>query len=190
MARLWIANTTNQRHTFIYRPKIGEGGVKEGVLLAKFGEMRRYDIPVGGQVAIGGDRGLEDGEIRGILDQHPHIVNFDELKRVNGYQGLCYRIGPNEVPIEKILERIDANDKARTDVAKDRQMQTTLEIANRMRNVSGQDGAAFTDLHETNVQVEQVPAQEVNDGTSKINTVVKVPEDGKTPTQRGPKSGG
>jgi len=185
MARLWIANTTTQHHEFIYRPKISDGGVKDGILRPMFGEARQQRIPVGGQICVGGPDGLDDGMIRTILDQHKHIVDFTSLPRVQGFQGLCYKIGPEPVPIEKILERIDENAKAREAVANDRQVASTLEIAARMRSVAGQEGAPFTDLRETTVQIAQKGHPEVNNGTPKLNRVVEVPEDGKEPSRRG-----
>lgn len=188
MANLWIANTTKQVHIFQYRPKIGSGGQQEdGVLRPVYGELRKETIPVGGQICVSRSD-LKDAEIRVILDQHPHIPNFNELNMVKGYQGLCYRIGPNPVPMEEILERIETNDKARTDIANDRQMASALEIAGRIKLASAEGQTPYKDLRETDVQVAQHAEDGVNAGTPKINQVVEVPEQGKEPSGRGRRS--
>lgn len=186
MPKLFIANTTKQHHTFLYRPKISDGGVKDGILRPMFGDLRKYDIPVGGQICVGDFS--DDGEVRNILDQHKHIVEFKSLNRVKGFQGLTYRIGENQVPMDEILERIETNDAVRTEEAKDRQARTALDIASRMRVVAQEEGAPFKDLRETDVQVAQKGDKEVNKGTPQMNDVVEVTEDGKSPSGRGRKS--
>jgi hypothetical protein len=190
MARLWIANSTKQNHEFIYRPRLRAEIEKtqDGTIKPVFGESRKQHIPVGGQICVGGSDGLSDGEIRNILDQHPSVPDFKSLNRVKGYQGLCYRIGPDNVPMDEIMERIEKNDEVRTEEAKDRQASTALKIASNMRNVASQDDAAFKDLRETDVQVAQKGDKEVNGGTPKMNQVVEVTEDGKTASGRGRKS--
>jgi len=187
MTKLWIANTTKQNHDFVYRPRIGEGGVgkEDGIVRPKYGEMRKQPIPVGGQICVGD---LSEGEIRNILDQHPHIVDYKSLNRAKAFQGLCYREGDKNVPIGEILERIETNDKIRTEENKLRQTNTALEIAGKMREVASTDDAPFKDLRETDVQVAQKGAQEVNGGTPRINNVVEVTEEGKAPSGRGRKS--
>lgn len=186
MPKLFIANTTKQHHDFVYRPKIGSGGkTEDGVLKPIYGEMRLQHIPVGGQICVSGVS--TDAEIRNILDQHKHIVEFKSLNRVRGFQGLCYR-QDDPVPIEEILERLETNDKVRTEENKDRQAATALKIASKMREVASDDQSPFKDLHETNVQVAQKGDKEVNEGTPKLNQVVEVTEDGKSPTTRGRKS--
>src|SRR5271155_2987089 len=131
MPKLWIANTTKQIHTFCYRPKIGAGGksAEDGILRPVFGEMRQQSIPVGGQICVGGADGISDEEIKVILNQHKHIVEFKDLNRVKGFQGMCYRIGSDPVPIGEIMERIETNDEVRTQQNEDRQTATTLGIA-------------------------------------------------------------
>jgi DNA-binding protein H-NS len=188
--RLWIANTTKQIHEFVYRPRVGDGGVQDGVLRPKFGDLRKHTIPVGGQISVGGANGLDTGEIDNILKQHAYIVQFKDLPKVKGFQGLCYRIGPDPVPMEKIMERIDQNDDVLSEEAKDRQAATALQIAASMRNASATDDAAFKDLRETDVQVAQKGNKEVNDNTPQVNQVVEVTEEGKTPSGRGRKSAG
>lgn len=188
MAKLWIANTSKQHHTFLYRPKIGDGGkTDDGILRPVFGEIRKQDIPVGGQICVTGDD-LKDSEIRNILDQHKHIVDFKSLNRVKGFQGICYRIGPDPVPMDEILERIETNDKVLTEDNKDRQARRALEIAANMRGASQSDDAPFKDLRETDVQVSQKGDKEVNGGTPQLNQVVEVAEEGKEPSGRGRKS--
>jgi hypothetical protein len=183
--KLWIANTTKQIHIFVYRPKLGGGKSEDGVMKPVFGEMRQQTIPLGGQICVGD---LQDGEIRNILDQHKHIVDFKSLNSLRGFQGLCYRQGPDPMPVEKILERIDSNDEVRTEESKDRQARTALEIASRMRLVSQSDDAPFKDLRETDIQVAQKADKEVNRGTSQLNQLVEVPEEGKQPSGRGRRS--
>jgi hypothetical protein len=192
MARLWIANTTKQHRDFVYRPRLREGVEKteDGILKPVFGELRKQHIPVGGQICVGGADGLADGEIRNILDQHKYIVDFKSLNTVKGFQGLCYRIGPDPVPMEEILERIETNDKVRTEENKDRQAATALQIAANMRSVSQTDDAPFKDLRETDVQVAQRGDKEVNGGTPQLNHVVEVAEQGKEPSQRGRRQAG
>jgi hypothetical protein len=186
--KLWIANTTKQHHTFLYRPKISDGGVKDGILRPMYGDLRKQEIPVGGQILVGDFS--SDSDIRNILDQHKHIEEFSKLSRVQGFQGMCYRIGPDPVPIEKILERIDQNDQVRTKEAEVRQTNTAVEIASRLRAVSNEGGTPFKDLRETDVQVAQKGNKEVNDGTPKLNLVTEVVEEGKEPSQRGRRSAG
>lgn len=187
MAKLWIANTTKQEHDFVYRPRIGGGGkTDDGILKPVFGELRKQTIPVGGQICVSGVD--SQSEIDNVLTQHKHIVEFKSLNRVRGFQALCYRIGPDPVPIDEILERIETNDKARTEENKDRQATTAREIAARMRLVSQADDAPFKDLRETDVQVAQKGDKEVNQGTPKLNQVVEVTEIGKEPSGRGRKS--
>lgn len=184
--KLWIANSTKQNQDFVYRPKIGDGGKREdGIIKPVFGEMRKQHIPVGGQICLGD---LSDGEIRNILDQHKHIVDFKGLSKVRGFQGLCYRISLDQVPMDEIMERIQKNDEVRTEEAKDRQAATALQIAANMRTVSNTDDAAFKDLRETDIQVAQQGAKEVNQGTPRLNQVVEVTEEGKEPSGRGRKS--
>jgi hypothetical protein len=188
MAKLWLCNSSKQNHEFVYRPKIGDGGkTDDGILRPIFGEMRKQLIPVGGQICVGD---LKDGEIRNILDQHKHIVDFKSLNSARGFQGLCYKIGSDPVPMEAIVERINANDAVRTEEAKVRQTNTAIDIASRMRLVSQSDDAPFKDLRETDVQVAQKGDKEVNQGTPKMNQVVEVTEEGKEPSGRGRKSAG
>lgn len=186
MAKLWIANTTKQNHDFVYRPKIGSGGkTEDGILKPIFGELRKQHIPVGGQICVGD---LKDGEIDNLLSQHTHVVNFKELHVPKGFQGLSYKIGPDPIPMEAILGRIEQNDDVRTEENKDRQARTALEIAANMRSASQSDDAPFKDLRETDVQVSQKGDKEVNQGTPRLNQVVEVTEEGKEPSGRGRKS--
>ena len=107
---------------------------------------------------------------------------------MRGFQGLCYRIGPDVVPMDEILERIETNDKVRTEENKDRQARTALDIAESMRLVSGQEDSPFKDLRETDVQISQKGNAEVNGGTPKLNNVVEVVEQGQSPSGRARKS--
>lgn len=187
MPRLWIANTTKQVHDFNYRPRIGPGGkTEDGALKPIFGDIRKQPIPIAGQICVG--ENLSDAEIANILSQHKHIVEFKNLHQVRGFQGFCYRIGPDPVPIGEILERIETNDKALTENSKERQVKTALEIATNMRNVSQSDDAPFKDLRETDVQIAQKGDKEVNQGTPKLNQVIEITEAGKEPSGRGRKS--
>jgi hypothetical protein len=188
MTKLWIANCTKQHHTFVYRPKISDGGMKDGILRPMYGDLRKQDIPVGGQILVG-DFKADTTEIRDILDQHKHIVEFNKLDRVQGFQGLCYREG-DPVPMDKILERINQNDDVRTKESTIRQTNTAVEIAGRLRSVSNEGGAPFKDMRETDVQVAQAANKEVNGGTPQINRVTEVLEEGKEPSTRGRRSAG
>jgi hypothetical protein len=185
MAKLWISNSSKQNHEFVYRPKVGDGGVKDGILRPMYGDLRKQLIPVGGQICIGD---LGDQETKDILAQHRHIVEFKDLLRERGFQGLCYRIGPDPMPIDKIMERISLNDEVRKKEATERQSDTALEIATNMRTVAASDDAPFKDLRETDVQVAQKGAKDVNGGTPELNQVVEVTEEGKSPSGRGRKS--
>jgi hypothetical protein len=188
MPKLWIANTTKQSHDFVYRPRLRATLEKteDGILKPVFGEQRNYMIPYAGQVCIG-DK-LSDAEIKNILDQRQDVVDFQGLNRVRGFQGLCYRIGENEVPLGEIMERIETNDNVRTAQVKDRQQKSALEIATNLRSVSQTDDAPFKDLRETDVQVAQRADKEVNQGTPQMNQVVEVAESGKEPSGRGRRS--
>jgi DNA-binding protein H-NS len=187
--KLFIANTTKQNHEFVWRPKLRDfsGENQDGIIKPKYGELRRLPIPLGGQICIGNDKALEGPDVKNILEQHPHIVRFEDLNTVRGFQGLCYR-QDNPVPIEEILERLETNDKVRTEENKQRQTNTALQIASNMREVAAQDDAPFKDLRETDVQVAEKGAQEVNGNTPRLNNVVEVAEEGKTPSGRGRKS--
>lgn len=186
MTKLWIANTTKQHHEFVYRPKISDGGMKDGIIRPKYGDIRKHHIPLGGQVLVGDFD--SDGEIRNILDQHKHIVEFSTLSKVKQFQGLCYKIGPDPVPVEKILERIDDNDKVRTEENRVRLVNTARDIATNMQQGSQTEGTPFKDLRETDVQVAQKGAEGVNKGTPQMNDVVEVVQDGKEPSRRGRQS--
>jgi hypothetical protein len=187
MTKLFIANTTKQHHDFVYRPRIGDPGRRDdGVLRQVYGDMRKQTIPLGGQILVGD---LKAEEIKVILEQHPHIVEFNKLDRVQGFQGLCYREN-DPVPMEKILERLTVNDEVRTKQAEVRQTNTAVEIASNLRAVSNEGGTPFKDLRETDVQVAQKGNKEVNDGTPKLNLVTEVVEEGKEPSTRGRRSAG
>jgi hypothetical protein len=188
--KLWIANTTKQVHTFHWRHRLGDNGVPDQggmILRPKFGDLHKQTIPVGGQILVSG-KDLDEGAIREILSQNPQIVDYKSLNREKPYIGLCYRIGPDPVEIERVLERIERNDQVRTEENKLRQTNTASQIASGIREVSNQDGAPFTGLRETDVQVAQAGNQEVNGGTPKLNDVVEVLEEGQKPSGRGRKA--
>lgn len=185
--KLWIANSTKQHHQFQYRPRISEYGAKnsDGSFRPTHGDLRRFDVPLGGQIYVGD---FDQKEIDEIFAQHPHIIQFKDLDKPSGYQGLCYRIGPDPVPFEALLERMDKNDAVRTQQSLDRQTDTAKVIATNLRSVSENSDAPFKDMRETDVQVAQTGAREVNGGTPKLNRVVEVLEAGKEASGRGRKS--
>jgi hypothetical protein len=186
--KLWIANLTKQHHTFMYRPKISDGGVKDGIMRPMYGDLRQRTIPLGGQILV--EDFSSDSDVRNVLDQHKHIVEFSKLDKEKGFQGLCYRIGEDAVPIDKILEQLKENDNVRTKESEVRQTNTALEISSRLRAVSNEGGVPFKDMRETDVQVAQAPHKEVNDGTPKVNRVTEVVEEGKEPSMRGRRNAG
>jgi len=77
--KMFIANTTHQRHSFEYR-MLEQNGV------------RRQMVEIGGQTQISGD--LTQRDIDYIVKQHEHygLVKVDEVDRTKPYIGLCYSI--------------------------------------------------------------------------------------------------
>lgn len=95
MSKLYIANTTMQNHTFLYRIP-GDNAPKT------------LEIPVGQQKMIPKD--LSFNEVSAIVAQHSRygLVAADEIDRSRDFIGHCYSVD-KAVDINKIRRAIDHN---------------------------------------------------------------------------------
>lgn len=100
--KMYVANCTQQRQSFMYRvPETNGSGMMGG--------MRVQDIEIGGQTALSGD--LNKFQIDAIVSQHARygLVAVDEIDRTRGaFTGMCYSID-KPVPVNKLLYVINAN---------------------------------------------------------------------------------
>jgi hypothetical protein len=96
MPSLFIANTSKQHYTFVYRDPHTE-------------ELRNTSIPVGGQICLARD--ASSGDIDYIVNQHVRygLTKASEIVNRPGFVGLCFNIDA-PVNLERMFERLEVND--------------------------------------------------------------------------------
>lgn len=119
MSKLYIANCTAQRQSFMYRlPETSGSG--------EMGGMRVQDIEMGQQIVLSGD--LNKFQIDSVVQQHAKygLIAVDEVDRTRGFTGMCYSVD-KPVPVSKLLYVIDGNRKALD--LRGKQMRTEAAVA-------------------------------------------------------------
>lgn len=125
MTTLWIANTTNQNHQFLYRrpekPKV---------------EMEL--IPMGHQCAI---RNLDEPAVAAIIEQHePYgLVPASEARKTKRFIGLCYSL-ERPVTLDTMIETAAKNQVQLEERADERREEVANAVTANMNQVQADAG--------------------------------------------------
>lgn len=114
--RMYVANTTNKVHDFIYR-------------LPETPTPRMQRIEMGSQIAISSD--LSTKEIDSIIEQHrPYgMVCVDEVDRTKPFIGLCYSLG-KPVSLDKVRRALEHNQKVLTERGAEIRKESAVAVNN------------------------------------------------------------
>lgn len=116
MTTLYIANTSKQKHLFIYRRAEATSTTPP------------IEIPPGTQVMIG--KNLSPEEVDSIIEHHGHygMVNARDAARADNFVGLCYSID-KPISEENMELTYDHNDEILDAIAESNREKTAVAIS-------------------------------------------------------------
>lgn len=155
--KLYIANTTKQRHIFTFRT-------------LETGRLRQIPIDHGSQMVV--LDGSTD-EVEAVIQHHQiyGLVDSTKIDQSQSFVGLCYSIN-KPVPATVIEKTIRDNDGHLTRGAHNLRQASIMALDNSLRESgTGYDG-------EMEFSVEQAKGREDNDDTSTVNETIATPKAG------------
>lgn len=147
MAKMYIANCTNQVQDFAYRT-------------VENPKLMRQLIPIGGQIQLSGD--LSTPDIEYVIRQHAHygLIAVTEADRVRDYSGLCFSLD-KPVNMNRVLGVVEKNFA----VLEERGRQTRQEAAVAVNNQLADATPSFKAL-EMSIQEQGAKGAAVAGGVS------------------------
>ena len=155
--KLYIANTTKQRHIFTFRT-------------LETGRLRQIPIDHGSQMVV--LDGSTD-EVEAVIQHHQiyGLVDSTKIDQSQLFVGLCYSIN-KPVPATVIEKTIRDNDGHLTRGAHNLRQASIMALDNSLRESgTGYDG-------EMEFSVEQAKGREDNDDTPTVNETIATPKAG------------
>lgn len=171
MPTLFVANTTKQRHVFLWKRP----------------EMQNYarnTIEAGQQIRI---TDLSTEDIDAIVQHHSlyGLKDARQLSRRKGFTGLCYSVD-EEVKIDEMLATYDLNDHELARAAERRRRQEAAAISDNMASALNQ--MTGIDKEKLRPKTLETQVREVTDGTPAINEGTEVPSDPKGKLKNAPRT--
>jgi hypothetical protein len=161
MPTLYIANTSKQKHDFVYRiPE--ENGTK------------RQLIPAGGQITVY-QAGATSEVLKSIIDQHLQygLIDVADIDRRKPFVGLCYRFD-KPIDVEKIMHADEHNAGVLTQISQEARKLSAVAAHAKIN-----EDANLVDGFELEI------VEQNRKGDPGINETVTVTRDGADPAPRG-----
>lgn len=170
MPKLYVANCTRQRQSFIYR-------------LPEHPSTREQTIEIGHQILVSGD--LNTKQVEAIIDQYrPYGMIAASEKPPQGFVGLVYSVD-KPITSTPIHDLIVHNTEVMTDIGRRARQDAAVAFENMAQNNIRQYGNDKDRVNELEVDINEQPTS-FGDRSEKLHEQTLVVREGaNAPTPRG-----